>query len=466
MSAPERAPEPRPVTTPAPEPVAEPEVLRSPAWPASWTTSALLLSGLAAALLIPALSAGAEALALIVLAPAAFAAAVCGRILFEAFEPSRVSRAAARVPAACGAALFATALAAAAAALVGSPLSALGVAVTLPVAVGLLLVAAATRRLEIRLRMSSRRVFFVGGDGAFEDLGREVARRGDLRVAGRLGLEPAGRTAAELVDTVLAARPTVLVMSGEAIRREPLVGMASELNLRGLRVRTLDDYYEREFSKVPLSELSPSWFLFDVAEIHDARAYGVVKRVVKRVLESVIAAAVLVVCTPLLPLIALMIRLSGPGPILFRQKRVGRDGEIFTLTKFRTMRAGDDVAGWATEHAARITPVGRLLRRFRADELPQLWHVVRGHMSLVGPRPEQPEIVERLSRDIEFYSARHHVRPGLTGWAQVNHGYGGSLGATLEKLQYEFFYIKHQSLRLDLRILGATIHTVLSGRGS
>jgi lipopolysaccharide/colanic/teichoic acid biosynthesis glycosyltransferase len=208
--------------------------------------------------------------------------------------------------------------------------------------------------------------------------------------------------------------------------------------------------------------LSPSWFLFDVAEIHRPRVYGVVKRV----LEGGISALLLLAAAPLMPAIMLAVRLSGPGPLFYRQARVGKDGEIFTLTKFRTMRAAAGEAAWATDQPERVTRAGGFLRRYRLDELPQLWHVVRGQMSLVGPRPEQPEIVERLARSIEFYSARHHVRPGITGWAQVNEGYGGSLEGTLEKLQFEFFYIKHQSVRLDARIIVATVRTVLAGRGS
>jgi lipopolysaccharide/colanic/teichoic acid biosynthesis glycosyltransferase len=229
-----------------------------------------------------------------------------------------------------------------------------------------------------------------------------------------------------------------------------------------VRVRSLHEFYEQEFRKVAASELSPAWFLFDVAAIHDHRFYGRAKRV----LETIAASAMLVVTSPLLPLIALVIRLTSPGPIFFRQTRVGLDGELIRLVKFRTMDAAPDApVGWATEQALRITPFGRFLRRYRLDELPQLAHVVRGDLALVGPRPEQPVIVERLSAELEFYAARHCVRPGLTGWAQVNHGYGGSVDDVLEKLQYEFFYIKHQSLLLDLRILVATVRTLLAGQG-
>ena len=214
---------------------------------------------------------------------------------------------------------------------------------------------------------------------------------------------------------------------------------------------------------MPLSELSQAWFLFDVAEIHRARLYGAGKRA----LETTVAAFVLVVSAPLLPLIALAVRLSGPGPVLFRQERVGRDGERFTLTKFRTMGAppAKEPPGWGNEHSHRITGVGRVLRRWRLDELPQLVHVIHGDLSLVGPRPEQPEIVERLAQSMEFYPARHCVRPGLTGWAQVNYGYGGSATGAVEKLQYDFFYIKRQSLKLDLLIIASTLRAVVTGRG-
>jgi lipopolysaccharide/colanic/teichoic acid biosynthesis glycosyltransferase len=165
--------------------------------------------------------------------------------------------------------------------------------------------------------------------------------------------------------------------------------------------------------------------------------------------------------------IALAIKLSSRGPMFFRQVRVGRGGSQFRLTKFRTMTAPEpaQAPAWATEHAWRITPVGRWLRRYRLDELPQLWNILVGDLSLVGPRPEQPEIVERLRRDVAFYDARHTVRPGLTGWAQINGGYAGSDDEVRTKLQYDLYYVKHQSLRLDLRIVRATARAVLSGCG-
>ena len=227
-------------------------------------------------------------------------------------------------------------------------------------------------------------------------------------------------------------------------------------------MRDLNSFYGFHFRKVPLSELTPSWFLFDVAEIHRPRLYLAFKRMA----ELTLAGLGLIVTAPLMLLAALAIKLEDPsGPVLFRQQRVGRDDHPFGMLKLRTMRAAapDAEAGWAGAEQSRITRVGRVLRRWRLDEVPQLANVLLGQLSLVGPRPEQVGIVERLEAEIEFYSARHRVRPGLTGWAQVNHGYGGSSRGTLEKLQFDFYYVRNQSLRLDLLVIVMTLRAVLRG---
>jgi lipopolysaccharide/colanic/teichoic acid biosynthesis glycosyltransferase len=166
---------------------------------------------------------------------------------------------------------------------------------------------------------------------------------------------------------------------------------------------------------------------------------------------------------------ALAVKLTSPGPVLYRQKRVGRYGVLFDCYKFRTMRADAEAeAGpiWAGDDDPRITPVGRFLRRARLDEIPQLWNVLRGDMGFVGPRPERPEFVEWLSREVPYYHLRHIVRPGLTGWAQVRYQYGASLEESKEKLRYDLYYIKNISLSLDLLIVLHTIKIVLLGRGS
>jgi len=167
--------------------------------------------------------------------------------------------------------------------------------------------------------------------------------------------------------------------------------------------------------------------------------------------------------------VALAIRVTSPGPVLYSQKRVGKDGVPFTIYKFRSMRVDAEAlsgAVWSTEGDPRVTKVGRFLRRSRLDEIPQLWNVLVGDMSFVGPRPERPEFIAQLSTEIPFYGQRHAVRPGVTGWAQVRHHYGASVDDAQEKLQYDLFYIKHLSTAFDLFIVLETIKTVLVRRGS
>jgi lipopolysaccharide/colanic/teichoic acid biosynthesis glycosyltransferase len=171
----------------------------------------------------------------------------------------------------------------------------------------------------------------------------------------------------------------------------------------------------------------------------------------------------------LLPFIVLVIKLSSPGPVFYRQRRVGRDGIVYYCYKFRTMRAdaeADTGPTWAGDDDPRITSVGRFLRQSRMDEIPQLWNVLRGDMSLVGPRPERPEFVDTLSKEIPYYHLRHAVRPGITGWAQIRYKYGSSIEDAKEKLRYDLFYIKNMSAGLDLLIFLQTIKIILLGRGA
>jgi lipopolysaccharide/colanic/teichoic acid biosynthesis glycosyltransferase len=168
-------------------------------------------------------------------------------------------------------------------------------------------------------------------------------------------------------------------------------------------------------------------------------------------------------------LTALAVRLSSPGPALYHQRRVGHEGKVFTIHKFRSMRTDAEAksgAVWSKAGDPRVTPVGRFLRRTRLDELPQLWNVIKGDMSFVGPRPERPEFVTELTKEIPFYGQRHAVRPGLTGWAQVRHSYGSNAQDALHKLQYDLFYIKHVSVAFDLFIILETLKTVAMRRGS
>ncbi|PYQ82399.1 MAG: hypothetical protein DMG01_01075, partial [Acidobacteria bacterium] len=185
--------------------------------------------------------------------------------------------------------------------------------------------------------------------------------------------------------------------------------------------------------------------------------------------DVAVATAALLVLTPVLVAIAIAIRLTSRGPVFYRQRRVGQNGQLFHVHKFRSMCQDAEAASgavWAAKGDARITPLGRILRRTRLDELPQFWNILCGHMSLVGPRPERPEFVGALSQQIRFYAQRHIVKPGLTGWAQVRYTYGASVEDALEKLQYDLFYIKHMSITMDLMIMLETVKTVILRRGA
>ena len=189
----------------------------------------------------------------------------------------------------------------------------------------------------------------------------------------------------------------------------------------------------------------------------------------RRAVSTLASAVLLLVVLPIIPFVILAIKLDSPGPVLYRQKRVGRGGITFFCYKFRTMRQdaeADTGATWATDDDPRITRVGKFLRSSRLDEIPQLLCVVKGDMGFVGPRPERPEFVDWLSREISYYPVRHAVRPGITGWAQVRYKYGNTLEDAKEKLQYDLFYIKNVSIGLDLMIMFETIKIVLLGRGA
>jgi lipopolysaccharide/colanic/teichoic acid biosynthesis glycosyltransferase len=229
--------------------------------------------------------------------------------------------------------------------------------------------------------------------------------------------------------------------------------------VQGVRIRTLSLFYEEWLAKLPLSELERVSLMFDIGEVHRAR-YSRVKRLLD--VGMALPGMVLLVC--LAPFVLVANLVGNRGPLLYRQERVGKGGERFQILKLRTMRVvvGDgQPSEWTSEDDPRITPVGHVLRRTHLDELPQVVNILRGDLSVVGPRPEQPRYVAELSNKLPFYDLRHLVRPGLTGWAQVMYGYAGDKTDALQKLQYEFFYLRHQKLSFDLRIVGRTVRSVL-----
>jgi sugar transferase (PEP-CTERM system associated) len=238
-----------------------------------------------------------------------------------------------------------------------------------------------------------------------------------------------------------------------------------DLRLDGVNFVHLASIYEEYTGKIAVENLRPSWLLFA-----DGFRKTRVLTAAKRLLDVTAAGASLVLALPLMALVALAVKLTSPGPIFYHQQRVGHHGRVFTIHKFRSMRQDAEATTgpvWASKQGdARVTPIGGVLRRTRLDELPQLWNVLRGDMSFVGPRPERPEFVRDLTTQIPFYRQRHIVRPGITGWAQVRYTYGATAEDALEKLQYDLYYIKNLSIALDLFIIMSTVKTVLLRRGA
>ena len=237
-----------------------------------------------------------------------------------------------------------------------------------------------------------------------------------------------------------------------------------ECRLKGVKVTELATFFEREHRQMLLESLNPSWMV-----LGDGFRQGLMRRVVKRAFDLAASLALLVVAAPIMLLTAVCISLESGLPILYRQARVGEGGRTFTLYKFRSMKndaEGDGTPRWAATDDDRATCVGRIIRKLRIDELPQIVNVLKGDMSFVGPRPERPYFVDQLSGQIPYYALRHAVKPGITGWAQVRYPYGASVDDSVEKLQYDLYYVKNHGLFLDLMILIDTVQVVLWGKGA
>lgn len=274
-----------------------------------------------------------------------------------------------------------------------------------------------------------------------------------------------GEHFAERLQSVEASDAPIdrVVLALEDRRGSMPVQELLELRMNGVAVEEAGSLIERLTGKVPLEGLNPSALIFTPG--FNVRAP---LRLARRLLSIMVSTVALTLCFPLIPVLILAVRLSSPGPIFFRQVRVGYRGKPFTIYKFRTMRQDAEANGaqWATKNDSRITGLGRFMRKTRLDEIPQLWNVLVGDMGFVGPRPERPEFVQWLAKEIPYYNLRHMIRPGLTGWAQVRYQYGASIEETKRKLEYDLYYIKHVSVGLDLLIMFQTIKTIILRRGA
>jgi len=291
-----------------------------------------------------------------------------------------------------------------------------------------------------------------------------------VHLVATLSPSDAARGGRGLLGAFAEAGATLVVLDVRAQADASVVAQAARLHEAGARVRTVHDFYEQWLGKLPVSELARTSLFFDITELHGGSSYVRVKRLMDLIV-AVIGLLALVVLTPVVVIGNLV---ANRGALLYRQERVGKGGDVFTILKFRTMSSvppassgdGLEIASWTQRDDPRITPFGRFLRSSHIDELPQVVNIVRGDLSVVGPRPEQPRYVSELSSRLAFYDMRHLVRPGLTGWAQVKYGYAGDENDALEKLQYEFYYLRHQNLALDVRTIVRTLRSVAGGAGS
>jgi sugar transferase (PEP-CTERM system associated) len=328
-----------------------------------------------------------------------------------------------------------------------------------------------------RARGLQEHVLIVGTSAGARTVAREVLDQHDYayKIVGFIDDDPAmlGRsivnpkvigTTADIVRLVREQRVDRIIV-GLADRRGKLpIEELLEAKLQGVRIEEPETTYERLTGKIMLDELKPSWLIFS-----DGFRARKLTRAAKRGVDMVLAIAGMVLAAPLMALTAIAVRLDTPGPVVYAQERVGEHGRTFMVYKFRSMLADAERGGtpiWARDKDDRVTRVGRIIRLTRLDEIPQLWNVLRGDMSFVGPRPERPFFVEQLAEAIPFYRQRHAVKPGVTGWAQVRYRYGASIEDAREKLRYDLYYIKHMSIIFDLTIVFDTVKVILLRKGA
>lgn len=319
------------------------------------------------------------------------------------------------------------------------------------------------------VRLFRRRVLILGNGALAARVVEAIDRSPYLICVGCLdqGLEISAVPASLLVkpknslfDIAQELRAEEIVTAPSERRQQLPMDELLECRLKGLQITEFSTFIERQEAHIEIDGLQPSWIIFGAR--NNTGTIG--QRVAKRILDVVISAAVIMLCLPLATLISLAILIESRGAILYQQDRVGINGKVFRIWKFRSMIRNaepDGQAYWSMPKDLRVTRVGRLLRRLRLDELPQVWNVLKGDMSFVGPRPERPEFVAYLEKKIPFYGYRHAVKPGLTGWAQIHYPYGNTVGDSFEKLKYDLYYVKNYSLILDFIVLIQTLRVIL-----
>ena len=323
--------------------------------------------------------------------------------------------------------------------------------------IGALLATRLAFLMAVRSNLFVRRIAVLG---VANEMAATIAA---VRVGHKGFIEVVSGSLANADPAFLRQQGVLDVVVSAPVRHAMPSAQARAFAARGITVETEAQFWERHLKRVDVTTIGPDW-----TAALDRAPIGRLQALVNRTGDILISVGLLVFTMPLMIMVALMVRFDSPGPVLYKQERVGLGGVPFILLKFRSMRVNAEKAGpaWATQGDPRVTRVGAFMRRTRMDELPQLFNVLRGQMSFIGPRPERPHFVEQLSSVIPFYAERARVKPGLTGWAQVNFPYGASVEDARVKLSYDLYYVKHRSMLLDLAILFATVRVILFQEGS
>ena len=323
----------------------------------------------------------------------------------------------------------------------------------------------AFRYIVIMGVVEKERVVFVGENDYTEDLLESVKKDGQYVFVTSLNNTDMKALGKEILELYNTKKFDVLVDFTDKLLRDPkLTDKLLQYKLEGLQYYNYLEFYETYENKLPISHLSPKWFLENTGfEIY----HNNFNLKAKRLLDLLFALLIGIFAAPVIVLAAIIVKLESKGPIFFIQERIGEGNKKFNIVKFRSMTTDAEKDGpqWASKNDNRVTKFGKIMRATRIDELPQLWNVLRGEMSFVGPRPEREYFIQQLEKEIPYYNLRHTVKPGLTGWAQVMYPYGASVEDAYRKLQYDLYYIKHHSIPFDVKVLLKTVTIVIFGKG-
>ena len=323
----------------------------------------------------------------------------------------------------------------------------------------------AFRYIVIMGVVEKERVVFVGENDYTQDLLESVKKDGQYIFTASLNNTDMKALGKEIVEMYKTKKFDVLVDFTDKLLGDPkLTGKLLQYKLEGLQYYNYLEFYETYENKLPISHLSPKWFLENTGfEIY----HNNFNLKAKRLLDLFFAMLIGIFAAPVIILAAIIVKLESKGPVFFIQERIGEGNRKFNIVKFRSMTTDAEKDGpqWASKNDNRVTKFGKIMRATRIDELPQLWNVLRGEMSFVGPRPEREFFIQQLEKEIPYYNLRHTVKPGLTGWAQVMYPYGASVEDAYRKLQYDLYYIKHHSIPFDVKVLLKTVTIVIFGKG-